>query len=226
VAVALVVVVLVAVLGDDGSAPGDDSAVRVVQPSAPGERASELTEDDLEEIDQPTYSAADVGFMQGMIVHHQQALEMTALVPDRSQSREIALLARRIELSQKAEIAQMKDWLTARDERVSAGHGGHAHHSTHGGWVHDHSGGSHEAVMPGMLTEGQLARLAAARDDEFDRLFLEGMIQHHRGALVMVDELRADGGAVETESYTISAHVEADQEIEIGRMRDVLSGRF
>jgi uncharacterized protein (DUF305 family) len=144
---------------------------------------------------------------------------MTDLVPDRHQSDDIALIARRIELSQRAEIALMKDWLKARDERVMLAMPG-----DHGQGSHDHA--SMGALMPGMLTPTQFDRLEAARGGEFDRLFLELMIQHHRGALVMVRELRAAGGAVEVEGASFAAHVEADQRIEIARMREMLAGEF
>jgi uncharacterized protein (DUF305 family) len=221
VAVAALVVGLVVLLGDDGSAAGGDSGARIVQAGAPGEGSTELTEDELEEIEGPSHGAADVRFMQGMIPHHQQALQMTALVDERSQNEDLALLARRIELSQKAEISMMRDWLVDRGEQ---GSGDHSHHG--GGDPSDGGGVPAGALMPGMLTDAQLDRLKAARGAEFDRLFLEFMIQHHRGALVMVNQLRAQGGALETASHTVSAHIEADQEIEIARMQEMLREDF
>jgi uncharacterized protein (DUF305 family) len=153
------------------------------------------------------YTEADVRFMQGMIAHHAQALEMTALVPSRSASGQVKLLSQRIEVSQNDEIAQMQRWLRRRGETVP---GPHAHHE-----------GGHR--MPGMLTPEEMARLAAATGAEFDRLFLESMIRHHEGALVMVAELFASrGGGQDTQIYEIAAGVDSDQRIEIDRMRAML----
>ncbi len=153
------------------------------------------------------YTEADVRFMHGMIAHHAQALEMTALVPSRSASDRVKLLSQRIEVSQNDEIAQMQRWLRRRGETVP---GPHAHHE----------GGRR---MPGMPTPEEMARLAAATGAEFDRLFLESMIRHHEGALVMVAELFAARGAgQETELYELAAGVDSDQRIEIDRMRAML----
>lgn len=149
---------------------------------------------------------ADVRFVQGMIVHHAQALEMTRLVPDRTESESLRRLAGRIEVSQKDEIAIMERWLQRRGETVTAG---------------DH----HGSLMPGMLTGEELARLAAATADEFDRLFLELMIRHHEGALVMVADLFSSGGGQEAEIFQLASHVDADQRAEIARMRGMLNSR-
>jgi uncharacterized protein (DUF305 family) len=157
---------------------------------------------------QPGHTRADIRFMQGMMAHHAQAVEMTALVPDRTERADIRLLARRIAVSQEDEMALMRHWLEDRGEAVP---GPHAHHS-----------GEH-AGMPGMLTSQELARLRAARGDEFDRLFLKFMIHHHEGALVMVDALFAtDGAGQESEIYQFASHVESDQRVEIARMRSML----
>jgi uncharacterized protein (DUF305 family) len=159
----------------------------------------------------PAYTPADVRFMQGMMAHHAQAVEMTALVPDRTESADIRLLARRIAVSQDDEMALMRRWLEDRGEAIP---GPHAHHS-----------GEH-ADMPGMLTPAEMARLRSVRGPEFDRLFLELMIHHHEGALVMVEELFAtDGAGQESELYQFAAHVESDQAIEIERMRAILDAR-
>ena len=218
----VLVVGLIVLLDGDPSGSGGDAAPNIVQPAAPGEAGSELSEEELEEIEPPSYTAADVGFMQDMIPHHEQALEMTDLVAERSESEDIALLAGRIEISQKGEISLMKDWLSARGEEPSSegSHGG-----THGDHAMSHHGShamSDGELMPGMLTESQFARLSAARGGEFDRLFCDLMIQHHRGALAMVDQQRATGGGIEAEGYRVSADIEADQRIEISRMRQVL----
>lgn len=129
---------------------------------------------------QPRHTEADVRFMQGMIAHHQQALEMTGLVPARTSRQDLRLLAERMEVSQRDEIAQMRRWLESRGEEVPA-----AHHGHHG----------HHAAMPGMLTPQETARLAAATGPEFERLFLELMIRHHEGAIQMVAALFGSPGA-------------------------------
>lgn len=159
------------------------------------------------------HTPADVQFMQDMMHHHAQALEMTALVRARSETRAIDLLARRIEITQKDEIAWMRDWLEQRDESVPhiEMHGSHA------------DAPDTVALMPGMLTEEQMSKLAAASGADFDRLFLEFMIQHHEGALTMVKELfSTDGAAQATDVFTFAAEVDADQRSEIGRMQSVL----
>ena len=161
------------------------------------------------------YTAADVSFMQGMIAHHGQALDMTALVPARSSNATLGILADRIEQTQLNEIQRMRQWLEARGETApdpgsyrehAAGHEGHGGH------------------MPGMLTPAQMAELAAASGTAFDRLFLEYMIRHHEGALTMVAELQAAGGGLEAEIYRFAADVDADQRAEIARMQSMLTG--
>jgi uncharacterized protein (DUF305 family) len=187
------------------------------------------------------HSPADVHFMQHMIVHHGQALEMTALVPDRASRDVIRMLARRIALAQEDEIRQMQRWLSTRGEPRSDGHGQHggdhdAHRSvvsrpadpaqaspatpaTPGRTAPD----SGYATMPGMLTPAQLDELARARGAAFERLFLEYMIAHHEGALLMVAELfRSPGAAQESETFELATHIESDQRIEIARMRRML----
>jgi uncharacterized protein (DUF305 family) len=154
--------------------------------------------------------AADVRFMQRMIAHHAQALEMTRLVPARSRREDIGLLAARIEASQLEEIERMRRWLSRRGEafpKVDA----HAAHQP---------GGSPVADMPGMASAEELARLAAATAAEFDRLFLQLMIRHHEGALTMVAELFAtEGAGREPEIFRFASDVDADQRAEIARMR-------
>jgi uncharacterized protein (DUF305 family) len=151
------------------------------------------------------YVDADVRFIHNMIAHHEQALVMTDLVPIRSENEDLRRLAQRIDISQRDEIARMKRWLEARRESVPEGH-------------------AHGPLMPGMLTEEEVTRLAAATGAEFDRLFLEFMMRHHEGALVMVADLFSTAGAgQEPELFTFASHVDADQRSEIARMRDVCS---
>ena len=155
---------------------------------------------------------ADIRFMQGMIPHHSQALVMTALVPERTQRRDVLLLAERIEVAQGDEIRWMQRWLQDHGGSKAMMGEGQAHHG-----AHDHT------LMPGMLTTEQLAQLAAASGPEFDRLFLEFMIQHHEGALVMVDELFTSPGAAQaSEVYRFASDIDADQRADILRMRSML----
>ncbi len=157
-------------------------------------------------------TSPDVRFIRGMLAHHAQALEMTALVPGRTTRQNIHLLAERIDVSQRDEIVLMERWLRARGEPVQATGTDHAHHGA------DHP-------MPGMLTPDEMARLAAATGAEFERLFLELMIRHHEGALVMVAELFATpGGGQQSEIFQIASDVDADQRAEIARMQRMLAG--
>jgi len=194
-----------------GSVAGQ-TGPRTVQPGAPGVDSRVVPSSPTLPV---PHTGADVSFMQGMIPHHQQALEMTALVPSRSAREDVRLLALRIELSQHDEILLMQNWLRDRDEEVpgSDPHAGHAGH-----------GAAHAELMPGMLTPEDMQRLASATGAEFDRLFLEAMIRHHEGAIVMVQELFASPGAARgSEIFQFAADVEADQGIEIARMRSMLS---
>jgi uncharacterized protein (DUF305 family) len=147
-----------------------------------------------------------------MIHHHAQALLMTGFVPERSSRDDLPLLAERIDLSQETEIELMREWLISRREDAPEAHREHGH-------AHGFTGGR----MPGMLTVEQLRELEEADGAEFDRLFLEGMIRHHQGALEMVATLYEEGGGNETEVDQFARHVVSDQEIEIDRMRAILS---
>jgi uncharacterized protein (DUF305 family) len=146
--------------------------------------------------------------MQGMIGHHGQAIEMTALLASRTVREDMRKLAQRIEVSQADEINMMQRWLEARGQDVPGPHAMHMHGAT---------------LMPGMLTAEEMARLASAKGDEFDRLFLEGMIKHHAGALTMVQDLLSTPGAgQESEIFAFASDVEADQRMEIDRMGAML----
>jgi len=158
------------------------------------------------------HTEADVRFMQGMIAHHAQAVTMASLVPARSSRQDMRLLAERIDVSQRDEIAMMRRWLEKRHEQAP---------SLDSGPAHDAAG--HQMLMPGMLTEEQMAELAKVTGPEFDRLFLEGMIRHHEGALTMVAQLFATPGAgQEPELFGFASDVDADQRAEIRRMRAML----
>ncbi len=158
----------------------------------------------------PRYAKADAEFFQGMIAHHAQAITMSVLMARRTRNGPLNSLAERIIVSQRDEIKLMRRWLLE--------HGADAPdpmaHPEH----HDHG-----ALMPGMLTPEQMTRLAAATGPGFERLFLEGMIQHHEGAITMTTALFATKGAAEDlVVYTMASDIEADQRAEIARMRALL----
>jgi len=193
--------------------PNAETAPNIVQAGAPGEGSTTLSAAEFSDLETPRFTEADVRFMQGMIHHHAQALRMTALVPKHSAGMELPLLAERMDLTQTAEIEQMQRWLRDRDQPVPVLHRAHQH-------AHGPLAG---VAMPGMLTEQQLRRLERARGKEFDRLFLTGMIHHHQGALTMVRRLYAEQGGIEPEADAFARHVEADQQIEIDRMQQLLA---
>ena len=191
-----------------------ETAPNVVQPGAPGEPSRTLGPEELAEIEQPAYTEADVRFVQGMIHHHAQALRMTALVPQRSSSEALKLMARRMDASQEAEIEQLRTWLLDRDEDAPEFHR-----------VHGHAHGRGQRPMPGMLSEAELKRLERAQGEPFDRLFLQFMIRHHRGAIQMVEELYASDGGLEPAVDALARNIDSDQLIEIGRMQAMLAER-
>ena len=214
----LVVVVLAALLAACSGASAEEApddtvpAPRIIQPGAPGEPAAELTPEYVAQLEPLAHIEADVLFMQMMIKHHRQALAMTALVPSRTASEGIPLLAERMEISQLDEVALMEKWLEDREESPPPVSENHEHEDEPGAPL----------TMTGMLTDDQMAALEAASGEEFDRLFLELMIQHHIGALDMVDQLITAGGGQESEIGVYTLHVYADQEIEINRMERLL----
>jgi len=222
---------LVLACGGGPEAAPEAPAPRALQPGGPGEAARVLTPEELAAAAHPRHTPEDVRFMQGMLHHHAQALVMTELaLSDRTGSQDIRLLARRIELSQDDEIQLMRRWLEERGEEVpeitvSLGHhgahgapGGHAAHGEHA------AHGGDDLPMHGMLSDEELAGLAAATGREFDRLFLQYMIRHHEGAVQMVADLfAAPASGQEEEMFQFASHVEADQNIEIRRMRGMLN---
>lgn len=183
-------------------------AAPIVQPGAPGEPSRVIDARRAADLSQLTYTPAEIRFMQGMIGHHMQALEMTALLPSRTSRADMRLLAKRIEISQADEIEMMRDWLKSRGE---APPDPHAHHAPGA------------ALMPGMLTAGEMQQLAEAKNTEFDRLFLAFMIKHHEGALVMVEELFSTPGAgQQSDTFAFASDVDSDQRMEIARMSAML----
>lgn len=157
---------------------------------------------------------ADVDFMTAMIGHHSQAIVMSELAPEAGASPSIRTLAARIISAQDDEIRTMEQWLRERGQPVPE-RGAHAHHA-HG------MGG--DATMPGMLSEQELAVLRAARGADFDRLFLQSMIKHHRGATAMVSKLFSSFGAGQDEAvFKFASDVNVDQTTEIARMEQMLA---
>jgi len=189
----------------------------IVQPGAPGQPTRTLPSSTRATL--PPRSPKDVEFMQGMIMHHAQAVEMTALMESHTENKDLRLLGARISQSQSDEMKFMKRWLDARGEPVSPPMPGMQHMDMPG---MDHS--SHHMLMPGMLTPKQMEALRKAKGAEFDRLFLTGMIQHHKGALVMVDDLFNTAGAgQDAELFNFATDVDSGQRAEIRIMETMLA---
>jgi uncharacterized protein (DUF305 family) len=200
--------------GGRATTPHQPSAVPaapppIVQPGAPGQPSQVISAEKATDLSHVEYTGADIKFMQGMIGHHAQALEMVALLKTRAQSDDLKKLALRIELSQDDEIKMMQTWLEVRGQRVPSRTELHQHGAQ---------------LMPGMLSPDEMKRLEEARGRDFDRLFLEGMITHHGGALAMVRELLdTPGAAQESDVFAFVSDVEADQRMEIDRMGAMLA---
>ncbi len=190
-------------------ATGSQAQTPIVQPGAPGEPSRLISAAEASDLAGIRFTDADVKFMQGMISHHAQAIEMTELLASRSDRDMMRRLAQRIELSQEDEIAMMQEWLRSRGQAVAELG---AHHAL--GWE----------PMPGMLTEEEMGRLEQAQAVEFDPLFLELMIKHHRGALTMVDTLLSQRGAAQdSQLFAFTSDITSDQSMEIDRMDAMLA---
>ena len=164
------------------------------------------------------FSDADVEFMAGMIPHHAQAVIMAGWAPSHGARQDVAILCERIVVGQRDEIAMMQTWLGDRGQEVPDA-ASTRHKMTMNGMTH-------EMLMPGMLTDEEMAALDRARGPEFDRLFLVGMIKHHQGAIDMVDKLFKSYGAAQDETvYKFASDVYADQSIEIDKMQEMLGSR-
>ena len=204
----------------------NDSGPVVVQPGAPGKPSKRLPSSTTGKL--PPESPADVEFMQGMIMHHQQAVEMTALIPSHTENKELRTLGARISRSQSDEIRFMKRWLVARGEPLMPEMPGmHQAFISHPGMADQgmaHEMSDHKMpLMPGMLTPKQMEALRNAKGEEFDRLFLSGMIQHHNGALTMVKELfDAPGAGQDAELFDFATDVDSGQRAEIRIMQTML----
>lgn len=179
--------------------------VAVLSAVAAGDVAAQHMQHELPATAGPGYTVADVQFMQGMIGHHAQAIEMAEMAPTHGASEHLLRLAEKIDISQRDEIELMKSWLRQRGQVIPPDD--HAHHMP----------------MPGMLTPEQMAQLDAARGVEFERLFLRFMIEHHRGALTMVEELfDHPTAAQDPDIFRFATDVDADQRDEIYVMQGML----
>lgn len=196
----------------------DTNSPVIVQPGAPGQPTKVLPASTRASL--PPRSVKDVEFMQGMIMHHAQAVEMTDMIASRTTNKALSRLGERIQKSQSDEMAFMRRWLLFRGESTEmkmtpmpamqgmAMHG-HGHHE--------------EMLMPGMLSSKQMDALKKAKDTEFDRLFLAGMIQHHGGALTMVKEMFYTAGAgQDAELFNFATDVDSGQRAEIRIMENML----
>jgi uncharacterized protein (DUF305 family) len=184
----------------------------VVQPGAPGQPSKTLPPSARSSL--PPRSPADVEFMQGMIMHHAQAVEMTALIDSHTQNKDVRSLGAKISRSQSDEIGFMRRWLVARGEPVSIAMPGMPDM--------DMSGNPIEP-MPGMLTPEQMAALRKAKGAQFDHLFLTGMIQHHEGALVMVKDLfDTPGAGQDADLFDFATDADNTQRAEIRIMQNML----
>ncbi|MFJ8942503.1 DUF305 domain-containing protein [Streptomyces sp. NPDC102395] len=205
---------LVLVLGGCDSGPDDKSGAAsgpsVIAPGKPGEANRTLSpgEAAAHRVEDDTPNSADVSFAQMMIVHHAQALEMTALAPKQAESAKVKSLAARITAAQGPEIAAMKSWLGKYGKAETSGEAG-GEGSAH-----------HHGAMPGMATEAQMKQLRAADGKAFDKLFLALMITHHEGALTMAADVKAQGNNIRIEE--MADDVVAEQTSEISRMRTML----
>ena len=196
------------------SGPAIGQEAPIIQPGIPGEDGRQLSAEEAVQIADNRYSDDDVEFMQGMILHHFQAVQMAALVSERTSTPEVVDLASRIDVTQADEIEFMRTWLTSRGEDAPDPlNDPHAMHQ----------GGHHN--MSGMATPEQMSDLAAASGTDFDALFLELMIAHHAGAVDMVDHLLAQrGSAYDLVLLDFVNDVRGEQQAEIRRMNAIMSG--
>jgi uncharacterized protein (DUF305 family) len=188
----------------------------IVQPGRPGQSSQTVAANQASDLSKVQATDADIKFMQGMIHHHAQALDMVALLEKNTNSDDMRKLGERIRISQRDEIGMMQRWLRARGQDAPDPHAMH---------MPGMPGMDHDMVMmPGMLTAEEMEHLASLKGVDFDRAFLTGMIKHHGGALAMVKALFATPGAgQESVIFAFASDVEADQQMEIDRMNNMLA---
>ena len=195
------------------AAPAQQSAP-IVQPGAPGQPGRILSESTVRTPPSPPFPA-DIEFMQGMIMHHSQAVDMVALLRTRGKSPALKAFGEKISISQTDEIGFMQRWLESRGQPTTMK------------MDHSHMSAADmknmNMLMPGMLTPAQMSALAKARGAQFDHLFLTGMIQHHGGALTMVDDLfRTAGAGQDPVLFDFATDIDNTQSAEIKIMRAML----
>ncbi len=196
------------------------SEAPIIQPGVPGQKGILISSEDASQIADSSFTQADVQFMKAMIPHHEQALVMSKMAPERTNNEEVLEIAGRIEKSQADEIEFMKSWLTERGAGItSSAQDKHNHHDHkyHNMGAIDHS------KMKGMATKKQLSELQSAESTKFDQLFLKLMIAHHDGAVEMVRDLRKQpGSAYDSSLNEFASDVSNDQTVEIERMNKIL----
>jgi uncharacterized protein (DUF305 family) len=199
----LVVLLLLATVAACKTTDPSSAGTRILQPGAPGQDTKTISTAQATDLSKVGATAADIKFMQGMIGHHAQAVEMVELLNQNTTNPNMRRLGLRIKVSQDDEINMMRKWLSDHGAAIP---GPHSHHEPGG-------------FMPGMLTQEEMNALAAAKEKEFDRLFLRGMIKHHGGAIQMVQDLFATPGAgQEGGIFAFASDVDSDQRMEIDRM--------
>jgi len=188
---------------------GSSTGTRILQPGAPGQETKTISTASATDLSKVGATEADIKFMQGMIGHHAQAVEMVDLLNQNTTNPDMKKLGLRIKISQEDEMNMMRRWLADHGAAIP---GPHSHHEPGG-------------FMPGMLTAEEMATLAQAKGKEFDRLFLRGMIKHHGGAIQMVQDLFATPGAAQEGGiFAFASDVDSDQRMEIDRMGMMLKG--
>jgi len=199
----LVVLLLLVFVAACKTTNPSSTGTRILQPGAPGSDTRTITTAQATDLSKVGATEADIKFMQGMIGHHAQAVEMVELLNKNTTNPNMRRLGLRIKVSQDDEINMMRKWLADHGAAIP---GPHSHHEPGG-------------FMPGMLTQEEMDTLAAAKGTEFDRLFLRGMIKHHGGAIQMVQDLFATPGAgQEGGIFAFASDVDSDQRMEIDRM--------
>jgi uncharacterized protein (DUF305 family) len=200
-----------------GAGGAQSGQAPIVQPGAPGQPSQPVAASQATDLSKVQATEADVKFMQGMIHHHAQALDMVALLEKNTNSDDMRKLGERIRISQRDEIGMMQRWLRAHGAEAPDPHAMHMPGMTMPGM-------DHGPMMPGMLTPEEMEHLASLKGVEFDRAFLSGMIKHHGGALTMVHDLFATPGAgQESIIFAFASDVVADQQMEIDRMNGMLA---